>query len=131
MADEENVKVPILVQHTLWHSTHAVASTHAAAQKTNSTMKHCGAVKHSSAVERSGAVEHSKIAVVAKSQVQGIPGTGNPLGLVACVVPPVGGIPRYKESAVQGNLVSGNPWHENHRSGNPRVRIPARNTHVK
>lgn len=66
MTDEENVKVPILVQHTLWHSTHAVASTHAAAQKTNSTMKHCGAVKH------------SKIAVVAKSQVQGILGTGNP-----------------------------------------------------
>ena len=59
MTDEENVKVPILVQHTLWHR-------HAAAQKTNSTMKHCGAVKH------------SKIAVVAKSQVQGILGTGNP-----------------------------------------------------
>lgn len=39
-------------------------------------MKHCGAVKHSSAVERSGAVKHSKIAVVAKSQVQGIPGAG-------------------------------------------------------
>lgn len=107
MADEENVKVPILVQHTLWHSTHAVASTHAAAQKTNSTMKHCGAVKHSSAVERSGAVEHSKIAVVAKSQVQGIPGTGNPLGLVACVVPPVGGIPGTGNPQCKGTLCLG------------------------
>lgn len=95
MADEENVKVPILVQHTLWHSTHAVA------QKTNSTMKHCGAV------ERSSAVEHSKIAVVAKSQVQGIPGTGNPLGLVACVVPPVGGIPGTRSPQCKGTLCLG------------------------
>ena len=88
MTDEENVKVPILVQHTLWHSTHAVASTHAAAQKTNSTMKHCGAVKHSSAVE------HSKIAVVAKSQVQGIHSAG-----ILCLGIRSTGNPRYRESA--------------------------------
>lgn len=82
-------------------------------------MKHCGAVKHSStmkhsnAVEHSNTVEHSKIAVVAKSQVQGIHSAGilclgirsvgNPLGLVACVVPPVEGIPGTGEFTVTGS----------------------------
>lgn len=70
-------------------------------------VKHSSTMKHSNAVEHSSMVEHSKIAVVAKSQVQGIPGTGNPLGLVARVVPPVEGIPGARSPQCKGILCLG------------------------